>query len=404
MWAIGQGSIRSRRSRHSQAGGKRKRRDLALVGVAVVACLVLAACSSSGGSTSGSGSSPGTSASSSAAATGSSPSWLTAAKKWYASSQTMPRTIVAARLGPFKPKPGATLYLVNCLVSEGCTNFEASVKAAAAVIGYKVDVCSGNTAVQISACFQSGVNAKPNAILCTGCSNLANGPDFAKVKAARIPLITAFSGDNPPSAAVATDIAGGLHTYDAGVQIAQGIIARSNGKANIIFFTDKEYASEIATTQGFNATIKQCTTCHVKYITYSVATMTTALPTQALAVIQQNPTVNWYAGPNDGVPAAVAQAIRQSGKSGIQTASVYGYTPNLQLVRTGQEAFDIMHSHSEWGWAAVNAAARIFSGLKVPRTEDVTVVNYTQQDAAAIGPFYNGPANYQTQFKKLWGK
>jgi ribose transport system substrate-binding protein len=316
----------------------------------------------------------------------------------------MPATIWAARLGPFKPKPGARLYLVNCLVSEGCTNFEASVKAAAAKIGYHVDVCSGSTAVQISACFQSGVNAKPNAILCTGCSNLANGPDFAKVKAAGIPLITAFSGDNPPSAAVSTDVAGGTHTYDAGVQLANGVIAQSNGKAQVIFFTDKEYASEIATTQGFNATIKKCITCSVKYITYSVATMQTGLPTQALAVIQQNPNINWYAGPNDGVPAAVAQAIRQSGKSGLHTASVYGYTPNLQLVRTGQQAFDIMHSHAEWGWAAVDAAARVFSGLKVPNTEDVTVVNYTQQNAATIGPFYNGPPNYQAQFEKLWGK
>jgi ABC-type sugar transport system substrate-binding protein len=316
----------------------------------------------------------------------------------------MPTTIWAARLGSFKPKPGATLYLVNCLVSEGCTNFEASVKAAAAEIGYKVDVCSGSTAVQISSCFQSGVNAKPTAILCTGCSNLANGPDFAAVKAAHIPLITAFSGDNPPSSAVTTDIAGGLHTYDAGVQLAQGVIARSNGNANIIFFTDKEYASEIATTNGFNTEIAKCTTCKVKYITYSVATMQTTLPTQVVAVIQQNPTVNWYAGPNDGVAAAAAQAVRQTGKTSIQTASVYGYTPNLQLVRTGAQAFDIMHSHSEWGWAAVDAAARVYSGQKVPNTEDVTVVNYTQQNASTIGSFYNGPQNYQAQFEKLWEK
>lgn len=400
MLAAGKGPGRARQS---QRGGRRKYGGLALAAVAVVAMLALASCSSSA-SGSGSSSGTGTSASSSAGSSGSDPSWLVSAKKWYSSSQTMPKTIWAARLGSFKPKPGATLYLVNCLVSEGCTNFEASVKAAAAEIGYHVDVCSGSTAVQISSCFQSGVNAKPDAILCTGCSYLANGPDFAKVKAAGIPLITAFSGDNPPSAAVSTDVAGGLHTYDAGVQLAEGIIARSNGKANIIFFTDKEYASEIATTKGFDATIRKCTACQVKYITYSVATMQTTLPTQVLAVIQQNPAVNWYAGPNDGVAAAVAQAVRQSGKSGIQTASVYGYTPNLQLVRTGQQAFDIMHSHSEWGWAAVDAAARVYSGLKVPRTEDVTVVNYTKQNAAIIGSFYNGPANYQAQFEKLWGK
>lgn len=369
------------------------RRGLAAATVAVLACLILSAC---GSDATGSDDEPATG--------GPEPAWLTEAKEKFDKLTELPDTIASASLGEFTPKASADLFYVGCPVGEGCTNFRNSAKAAADAIGYSFEVCEGRTPDEVSGCFQSAINAKPDVILTNGSSYLANGADFDKVEASGIPFITAFSGDDPPSSGVVTDVAGGKHPYQAGVDMALGVIAKSEGKAKAVFFTSEEYAAEIATTEGFKSEMDKCETCEVEYVNYSVASMDTALAPQALTVIQQNPDVDWYAGPNDGVASAVADAVRQSGRTDVNIAGIYGWSPNMQLVRSGEQALDVTHGRSEWGWTAIDAAARVLAGEEVPNVSPVTVVAYTEDNADNVGEFFDGPKDYQDQFLKLWGK
>ena len=106
---------------------------------------------------------------------------------------------------------------------------------------------------------------------------------------------------------------------------------------------------------------------------FSIANLSTTLPQQILSAIQQNPKVNFMTGQFDTVSQLIANGIRISGKTGIQVGGVYGFSPNLQLVRTGSQAFDIMHGHSEWGWEAVDAAARIVAHKKIPYDLEITL-------------------------------
>jgi ribose transport system substrate-binding protein len=385
-------------------------RHLALPAVAcIVASLALAlalsACGSSSGSAAGSTATSGGSSAAGASSASGEPAWLAQAKARIRSLMVVPTVIASASLGKFTPPAKLSLYYVGTPpVAEGIQNFGKAAKAAAAVLGYSFKSCTSATPDGTSLCFDEAIDAKPNVILTAGTSQIANGQDWAKVKAAGIPMIAAFAGDPQRSPDLAAEIAGGAHCYDAGVDLADGIIAGSDGKANIVLFNETSFACNVATTQGFQAEISKCTTCKTKLSPYSVSTMSTTFPQQITAAIEQNPQANWMASTFDTGSQLVSAGVRQSGRTNIQVGGVYGFSPNLADVRNGSQAFDIMHGHSEWGWMAVDAAARIVAGQKIPYNLEPTLFDYTKQTESLVGNFYDGPKNYQEQFKALWGK
>ena len=226
-----------RRGPGSTRWASRLRVPVALLAVGVLA----AACSSSGSPAATSTTSSGSGGSGGPAA-----AWLTQAKATVQGLQHVSATIWSARLGHFTPPKGLTLYYVGSPpVAEGIQNFGKGVAAAAQVLGYKVKTCFSATTSGTSLCFSEAINAHPSVILTNGTSQIANGSDWARVKAAGIPMIAAFSGDPSQSPNVTAEVAGAPHCYNSGVYLADGIIAQTNGKANILFFAESAYACDV---------------------------------------------------------------------------------------------------------------------------------------------------------------
>lgn len=371
-----------------------------VVGTAWIAALVLAVagCGSDDKDTGTTTASDGANASA--------PAWLTAAKESAAAGTAMPTEIKSAELGPFDPPAKGLVYHVACnMALEGCSKNAKGLESGVKALGYDFKMCDGGTtADKIGACFANAINAKPDAIVVNGIGADSAADSFAKVAAAKIPLIGMFTGDATPTENVVAQVGGDACTVGA-EKLADWIIADSGGKADVLFVGTKTYACNILREEAFTAQMKTCETCKVTSLPFAIAAVQSQLPQQLQSALQSNPNVNYVVGTFDAVALVATDAIRQAGKTDkIKVGGFDGDAPNLALIAKGDiQAVDVVTGKPESGWTAADAAARAIAGEKLPDNLPVTSVVIDKTNAAEIGT-YDGPKGFEQQFQQLWGK
>ena len=383
------------------------KKGIKALAVASTIGIVLALAAASYGSNQSSQSTHRTAGAASASAD---PAWLALAKNNALKSQTIPTKIPSAAYGAFKPKSTATIYHIACnLALPGCTKIKNGIQAGVKALGYKFKLCNGGTtADQTTACFTNAINAKPDAIIINGIGTAGAADQFARVAKAGIPMIGTFTGNPPGVKGVATEIAGATCVKQS-QQIADTVIADSNGTANVLFVGAKDFACLIQRQAGFIAAMAKCTTCKVSTLEFSVAGLTTQLPSQLQSALQSNPDLTYVVGTFDFAALQATDAIRQAGKSDkIKVLGYDGDAPNLALIQKGDiQIADNTTGAGEDGWAAADAAARAILKKKLNKITPVSTLVVTQKNFNAIpggSGNYDGPTGYKAQFKKLWGK
>jgi ribose transport system substrate-binding protein len=379
-----------------------KNRGVKLAGVLGLLALVLALASASYGRVSG------TAAPQSAAVSSADPPWLVQAKKNAAIAQAIPKTIVSAKYGAFKPRPNKTIYHIACnLALEGCTKLANGIKSGVKAIGYKFKLCDGGTTADtLNSCFTNAINAKPAAIVINGIGVADAADQYARVAKAGIPIVGTFTGNPPRVKGVATEVAGDVCAKQSR-QLADTVIADSNGKANVMFVGTQTYTCNIQRQNGFVAEMKKCTTCTTTTMQFAISGLTSQLPQQLQAALQSHPDLTYIVGTFDAVALAATDAVRSAGKSGqIKVLGYDGDAPNLALVQKGDiQIADNTTGATEDGWAAADAAARAIAGKKMPAITSVTSLVVTKNNYGKIpGGVYNGPTGFRAQFLNLWGK
>lgn len=369
---------------------------------AVVAVLVLAAGSYGGNRGAQSGDR--------VASASADPPWLVQARKDAAAAQVFPKTIPSKMYGAFKPKANGTIYHIACnLALPGCTKIKNGIQAGVKALGYKFKLCNGGTtADQVTACFTNAINAKPSAVIINGIGTSGAADGFARLAAKKIPVIGTFTGNKLGTKGVATEIAGTTCSAQS-KQLADVIMADSNGKANVLYVGAKDFTCLVQRQSGFLGEMKKCTTCKVTTLEFAIAGLTSQLPQQLQSALQSNPDVTYIVGTFDFAALTAVDAIRQAGKSGqIKVLGYDGDAPNLDLVKKGDiQIADNTTGAGEDGWAAADAAARAMLGQKLKPSTPVTTLVVTQKNFSQIPGGkgnYDGPTGYQAQFKKLWGR
>lgn len=386
--------------------GSRFSRQRSIVAVLAIAlATALAACSSgSSSSSSGSGSSPSSSGSTSAASQSGANATVQAA---VAAAEKEPTSIGdSATFGKFKPKSGGSIYLVSCdLAIVGCSELAGGVKAAAAAIGYKYTVCNtGETQTQMDGCFTNAVNAKPSAAIVDGGTAQQAGAGYAALRKAGIPIIGIFT--NNPAGSSSAEVGATTCSVEAAT-VADAVIVGAKGHPHALFLTESSIGCDVQRTAAFTAEYqKQCPGCSLKFVKFDYATMQQNLPSEVQAALVQNPDTDWVVGVFDQPASVAVTEIQQAGLSAkVKVAGMDGVPANLELIRKGQiQVYDEAISQAEDGWVAVDAAARIYSGLKVPFDVGVNTFLISPNNIATI-PADNawpGPPNYPQQFEQLW--
>ena len=385
------------RNRKVAAGGLRPRSAATAL---LVAATVLAGCER--GSSSGPGASP------------SGPSGCPGAHaKAQAAVSRAERTDVpwyGPTRGPRAVAGKPLVYVSQALTTPGAAGAADGVREAARVIGWEVRVIDGGgTPAGIQAAMSEAVALKPSGIVIGGFDPGATQQQVARAHAARIPLIGWHAVASPgPSRRPELFTNVTTKVEDVAAVSAQWVIARSNGRAGVVLFTDAsipfaKHKSELIR--------KGLATCRgVKLLAYEnipIPDASSRTPQEISSLLSRFPGRWTYSvAINDLYFADAAPAFRAVGRKGsgppFNIGAGDGDPSAFQRVNNRQyQAATVPEPLSLQGWQIVDEFNRSFSGR--PASGYVAPVHITTADNSAGATTWN-PSGYQDAYRKIWGK
>jgi Periplasmic binding protein domain len=379
------------------------------VGVLALAAVGMAACgSSSSSSSASSGGSAGGGSSSNAAQT--SPGELSPAQKQVAIARLLARPTsigITVPVGKPIPKGKKIAYISNLNVS-GKIVYQ-SLSTAAGLLGWTVQEINptGNTASAYATAMTAALQAKPDAIAMESLPVTAFAGSMAAAKRQGVAVICVACSDSPADVPGLTAAPIGepfLERQANALGQLMGLNVSSGstiGELNINYIPVQ--GIQAAEKQGILAT---CPTCKYQALNIPPAQLNLA-SAQAVNFIRRVQPAAFY-----NVTESLTTGLDTKLKaSGVDPSTIKGYGGDLntaggglQRLHNGQNLLvgGWIFPDYELGWYVADAAARSFAGVSVAPS-DVAPQPWLVTKATA--PLTSEPpvADYQEQFKKLWG-
>ena len=324
-----------------------------------------------------------------------------------------------------KPKRGMNIWIISCdQTLTGCSLPAKSIQEAAKAVGWKVTIFDGHSnPAEYANGVSQAVAAHANAIVLdsTDC-NFAKAP-LQQAKAAGIVIYgyDVIDCSDPgegggPHLVQYTGLPKGYKTYpqfirDWGKLKADYVIAKTNGKAHVITWSEKDILSINYEGQAIVDEFKKCGGCKIDAnVDFTLADFANNGVFQKFqTALTQHPDANATASLYDvTILAAIAPALQTAGRTGnFLVAGGEGYPPNLQLIRDGKGqncafAIDI----TDVGYPTVDNLIRLLDHKK-PVDEAVGILLIDKQHNLNRIPssnVYNGFFPYASYYKKLWAK
>lgn len=312
------------------------------------------------------------------------------------------------------PEPGKRIVRLTTPVPVSEVANEASAEAAEA-LGWdysSINVESGAEGIQRA--FQSALalNPPPDAIIMSGFPAVTYAAQLAEAKERGIQVVvnsvTDESGTEDTPDAVIT---GGEQTYRWGEMVAAYVVANSDGPTDVALFNVSAYPVLQPFEEGFQESLAEwCPDCTVSVVDQQPTDIGTNTPQSVVSTFQSNPDLEWaifaLGDMAIGVPAALESAglterVRIAGESATEA--------NLEAIRQSTQKAWTGYASPYLGWAAIDAAARLFLGDDITPAEEafapsqIITADNVDQIATNEDGYYIGLEDYQEQFKQLWG-
>lgn len=315
--------------------------------------------------------------------------------------------------GPKAQKHKSIVVVASDLTNTGVLRVADAIKAAGKAIGWSVTVLNGSgTTSGLQQALNQAIAAKPSGIV-------DDGYDFTTVKSLEdqinsqgIPQVAWNGGPNPgPVAADHIFYNVAVSAPEIAKIAADYAIARSNGKANVVIFTDNEFAVAEAKANDMRGDIRTCKTCKVlAYENTPIADATSRVPPLTSALLQRYSKQWTYSlAINDNYFEAMAPALAQDGvakaNEPVNISAGDGSPDAFQRIRTGNgQAATVAAPLSEQGWQVVDEMNRALAHkpadrfVAAPRLFDRADI---KTDGGPQDTFI--PNNhYQQHYMKIW--
>ncbi len=306
------------------------------------------------------------------------------------------------------PKPGALIVGLSDGTDEGKA-LDASMEAAAKALGWTYKTVDGaGTPDGAVAAFDKALALKPAGIHIDGSyvDYLTDG--LAKATTDGVPVVcTACLGD-PIDALKDTSIVGKLEVDDWGKAVASYIQVNSAQDAVLELFAYGTGAPAEFDQGLQSALLQYCEPCSTTENLIDL-TDTTVVPADSVSTAMQlDPLVNWASFAPGALSAYLGDALTAAGIDAA-TVKVVGWAPtaeNIKATAAGTEAAWLGYPVPVVGWRVIDQFARILGGEEIV-VAPLPVQLLTADNAAAAAVDakgnYIGVADYEAQFKALWG-
>lgn len=335
--------------------------------------------------------------------------------------------VVTARKPPVFKAPGPAIDVaplkgktVFALVDDQSIPFNQSVisglKAATAAAGLRLQLGDGaNVTTQDLQLIKNAIAAKDAAIIvsATDPATLASG--LSAAKAAGIPTVALFDGDPTlPTPALKTKIGltgDATYCYTCTGRLVADYALLKKGKVNATVLYDSSSAEGRDLYDGFASEVKKyCFSgCSVKGVTVSAANAAQG-NTSGAQVAAQNPAENVIFPTYDYQTAYVLPPIQAAGAAGrIMVVTENADLAQMQDIKNGTAVKLEIGNPVAWdSWGAIDQVARALLHKPNVASENLPLrlfdsVNIGTLNLSADPGTWYGGANYQADYKKLWG-
>lgn len=301
---------------------------------------------------------------------------------------------------------GTVVYIANGnIVGDGVTG--KAVAQAAEAIGWtgKVVIFDGGVE-DLNAKFNQAVSEKPDIIINAGTDAATLSGPLASAAEAGIATVTAGAPDDA-SATGWQAVLNGMESYDLVGKINAYKVLQDSGCQEVdSLVANLPYPVLERSAKSFADVITQfCDGCDVVDKTLLPADLGSPSGTNALvAAIQSQPSIKYVFGTIgntvDSLPPALAAA-------NITDVTIGGAVPSdqsIQGLRDGSMSWWVNQDLTLTGWRELDAGLRVLDTGKPSPDLGVSLAGLlTPDNVSESGQQPVSPADYQDEFKKLWG-
>ena len=316
--------------------------------------------------------------------------------------------------GPVAQTAKTIVYVSADQRNGGVLGVSKGVEDAAKSIGWTVRVIDGQGSVSgRSAALQQAIALKPDGIILGSVDANEQAEAIRQAAEAGIKIVgwhsTASTGPSDKHAIFTNITTDPLEISKAAAYFA---VAKSDGKAGVVIFTDSVYEIAIAKSDAMADIIRACTTCKLLTIEDTpLSEASTRMPPLTNALMQRYGDEWTYSLTINDLPIDfMASALQSAGKE------TDGYPRNISAGDGSEAAFQrIQQNYYQYGtvaeplslhgWQAVDELNRAFAGEK--HSGFVAPVHlFTPDNVTADGGanFVYDPENgYRDAYKAIWG-
>lgn len=312
--------------------------------------------------------------------------------------------------GPTATADKTIVYVAQSMQNPGVAGVATGLKDAADTIGWTLKTIDGQgTPAGIQNAFNQALTLKPDGIIIGGFDPNTTADQVKQANASNIPLVgwqslaTPGPSDSPKLFSNIT-----TKVEDVAKISADYIIAKSNGSAGVVIFTDSSIPFAEGKSQMIQKQLKTCSSVNVlKYANIPLADVASRMPTETNALLSSlGDKWTYSVAINDVYFENATAAFRQAGKTAatapVNVGAGDGDAAALTRIRTGDfQAATVPSPLRSEGWQLVDELNRAFAGEEA--SGYVPQIHVSTTDNATADNFWD-PVGYQEAYKMIWGK
>jgi len=305
------------------------------------------------------------------------------------------------------PERGKTFVYLSC-DSDQCAYGAKTAKVATEALGWDLEVVQYKNAdpKTLIAAMDQALQYDPVGVSFFALPEALWKQEVDVYEKAGVPLIPISVGEVSFNQTVPTNIYPPAQGTTMGTAVGNWVIADSNAKAKVLVFNVPEFGTIQPFVEAFKKSLQEgCNECEVTDLNATIAQVGAGQVNDLIvSALQRNPDIKYVVTAGGtlihGLPSALnAAGIKVSLAGGSPTVEEQEY------IRAGNSAAFTSYPLNDAVWEAIDAAARVSVGDKVPQTyPTLPFMLLTPETIKEVptGVSHDFPEDYQQAFKSLW--
>lgn len=314
---------------------------------------------------------------------------------------------------PVKPPSGKHLAVLipPALELEAAARPIEGMEEALTALGWEFKVLDGEFTPSIyNKNIQQAINLHADAIITDGLDPALVKNSLADARSHGIIVISdAETGvtevePTPPSEGYYVDVSPDEKAM--GELIGEAIVCKGEQKAHLLAMNDAEYASVGIFIESAVEEVEKCPECEiVENVETNSSEVQNQIPSQTVQAIRTNPEIDSVLTGYDPVALFQVPALKAAGLiDKVKLYSEYGDQPNIEFIRNGEQEATVAVPYEWSGWAAVDEMLRAMAEQKLVDEHIPFALITKEVNLPPKGQAFTGKeANYEAEYKKLWG-